>query len=141
MNRSKRLIQSLVALVFGVLLPVAAFAQFQQSWVRSLDPPAGASRMTLEGQGNVCVAGASAGNLISSSWAGSGFLTLKYDPSGNLLWAANDDWGGKSGIMSDMTVDPSGNVYATGGSYRNDPGTSFLRLYFLTAKYSPSGQV
>src|SRR5207249_122614 len=70
------------------------------------------------------------GNVIAGSWAGSIFLTLKYDPAGNLLWAAAEDWGTQDNIMNDMAVDSSDNVYVTGSSDVLYPGTSSANLYF-----------
>src|SRR5438093_5395215 len=107
MKSSKRLIEVFLALVSGLLpaiLPGAAFAQLQQSWVRSLDTQSYASKMTLDGQGNVCVAGTSAGN----------FLTIKYSPDGTQLWSQNFG-DSRQESASAIAADSIGQVWVTGG--------------------------
>src|SRR5581483_245592 len=66
-------------------------AQIQQAWVAHYNNaiPGGqhhASRMLLDGAGNIYVCGAS-----QNTNGGIGYATLKYGVSGNLLWVARFD--------------------------------------------------
>ena len=75
MKNSTGFVELLAVLTFSLLsaiLPLSAFAQFQQSWVRTLDTPNGASAITLDGQGNLCVAGTSAGNFLTAQYSADG---------------------------------------------------------------------
>lgn len=79
-----------------------------------------------------------AGNLVIAGNANaedghSKFVTVKYDPSGVLQWAAVDDWEGTSNFVTAMALDPAGNIYLTGSSWRG-------KHRFLTVKYSPTGE-
>jgi len=79
------------------------------------------------------------GNLIVSGRTGFDFITLKYNNSGNLLWAKIYDGGiNNDDAPRDMTVDDSGNVYVTGYSFE---GTSNGGVNWLTIKYSKDGDL
>lgn len=67
------------------------------------------------------------------------YATLRYDGSGNLVWAQRyaapgGYWGGDT-VGSDLAVDCSGNVFVTGWSY-NGPPSGFDGA---TLMYSPDG--
>lgn len=76
------------------------------------------NNITVDTGGNAYVAGDSCG---SSSPPCGGFI-LKYDPSGTLLSPWNPKTLSGTGRCSDVKVDASGNVYAT-GPYRTSPQT------------------
>jgi len=77
----------------------------------------------VDGQGNVVVAGQSAGDL----------LARKYDPDGNLLWERRNDGGyGGSNYLLHMIVGPDDSVYLTGS---NGVGE------MLAAKYDDNGNL
>jgi len=63
------------------------------------------------------------------------YLTVKYDASGNELWAAryNGPDNGSDSAWS-LTVDASGNVYVTGSSYMEATKSDYA-----TIKYDPDG--
>jgi hypothetical protein len=105
------------------------------AWVRRYDGPAGvfdyAYAMVLDSCGNVYVTGMSYG---SGTWYD--YATVKYDSSGNQLWARRyngpaDYWDRCKAIA----VDRSGNVYVTGRSYGGD--TTFED--YATVKYDATG--
>ena len=82
----------------------------------------------------------SSGNLFIGGYTYSAsleadYLTLKYDPSGTLLWDAQfngistgDDW------ITDMATDDAGNVYVAGITYSADTGDDYAIL-----KYDATG--
>jgi len=87
--------------------------------------------MALDSTGNVCITGHS--ETPGGSW--NAITTVKYSPSGSLLWANNfegSNYGGRYGRA--ITIDKSGNVYVTGDA--NNVGTSFD---FCTLKYNSNG--
>jgi len=82
--------------------------------------------MTIDISGNIVITGRS-----YTTDSGYDIATVKFDPSGEILWTANyagegTSWDGPSRITHDIT----GNVYLTGQSNGN----------FITIKYSPEGE-
>ncbi len=77
------------------------------------------------------------GNAYVSGWDGdNGFILLKYDQNGNLLW--DKFWQNGTlwlGEAFEVDTDEAGNAYFCGGSY--NPGTDSWDLDVL--KYNPSG--
>lgn len=82
--------------------------------------------------GNIYVTG-----ITDSTFSFSDVMTMKYSPSGTLLWkrrytsqVSNEDF------PNAITVDSSGNVYVTGQTF------SWATLYdFVTIKYSTNGDL
>jgi subtilisin-like proprotein convertase family protein len=105
-------------------------------WVRRYAAPPGhfahLKGIALDSAGNAVVAGDTFGPGGVSA-----FLTVKYDPSGTLQWSALDDWQASNNFVTAMAVDTAGNAYVTGSSWRGNP----RRHYFLTVKYSPTGNL
>jgi len=108
----------------------------QLLWERRYDGPANmtgeAQAIAVDTEGNAYITGTS-----GQSFNDSEFATLKYSPSGHLLWARR--YGGPAGYGNEplaIAVDGQGNVYVTGTS----GGSSTWRDY-ATLKYSPSGQL
>lgn len=87
--------------------------------------------MTVDNQGNVYVTGFSKGNLT-----GKDIATIKYNSSGQQIWAARYDNAGKDDAANAITVDAAGNVFVTGY-------TTGLASFkdFITIKYSSSGNL
>ncbi len=109
------------------------------------------NNVTVDGNGNVYVVGSSNSHSLTfgtTALTGYGYddvFLVKYDASGNVLWAKNAGGSGND-IGSGVSVDGSGNVYITG--YYASPtisfsGTSLTNLgsnyNIFVAKYSPSG--
>ncbi len=70
--------------------------------------------LALDAAGNVYVTGQSLGAGTNSDYA-----TVKYDSSGNQLWAARYNGPGNDRDVAEaLAVDAAGNVYATGNSPR-----------------------
>ena len=85
-----------------------------------------AAATAVDTWGNVYVAGDFSGNtiaagpyvLVNADTTSTSYdlFLIKYDPSGNLLWARRDGGGSSEDALS-ITTDPSGNVYVTGFFY------------------------
>ncbi len=89
-----------------------------------------ASSIALDGGGNAYVTGLSAGSGTSYDYA-----TIKYDASGNELWAARyNGLENSNDYARSIAVDGGGNAYVTGES--NGSGTSYD---YATVKYDASG--
>ena len=64
------------------------------------------------------------------------WLTVKYDSSGNLIWADTIDYGGNDHAYG-ITSDRNGNIYVTGNGYNDTTG----KYDFITVKYDTSGNI
>jgi len=126
--------------VFVVILVMAAFicicagAAAQQAWAARYNGPGngwdGATAIAADSSGNVYVTGESYG-----VGTGGDYVTIKYDPSGNQLWAATYNGPGNSSEQtSAIALDSGGNAYVTGLSVGVGTGADYA-----TIKYDPSG--
>ena len=93
---------------------------------------ASARVMMVDTNGNSYVAG----SFISSAQTDSDFLTIKYSPTGNVIWARTKDGAGIGGndVVTALALDTSGNVYVVGKSPGSGTGNDFT-----LAKYSSGG--
>jgi uncharacterized delta-60 repeat protein len=103
-----------------------------QVWAREFDETGDATHgedvpfwLTLDPAGNVIVTGKS---FLNGS--GTRFLTLKYDPNGNLLWQARYTGGYETRRVA---TDAAGNIYITGTT------SSSSSANYVTLKYDPNG--
>ena len=104
-------------------------------WVAAYDGPAHAIDIGLaiavDASGNVYVTGE-----ISGTGTGYDYATIKYDPSGNQVWARTYNGPGSvSDTAEAIAVDAMGNVYVTGES--GDASGSFFD--YATIKYDSNG--
>ena len=111
-------------------------ATLTRQWVRYFD--AGyfdedrAEAIAVDGEGNVYVSGYTETNDNDLD-----FLTVKYDSSGNELWAETYDFGiGDVDGATAIALDSAGNAYVTGYSKTNDSDFDYV-----TVIYDPSGNV
>jgi len=103
-----------------------------QLWLRRYTEPlnVGIARdIAIDDTGNICVTG------YSSTFAGLGYATIKYDPNGNQLWVSRYDGANRSDYALAIALDGSGNVYVTGHSY----GGSVTGNDCATVKYDSNG--
>nr|HMS65109.1 SBBP repeat-containing protein [Ignavibacteria bacterium] len=88
--------------------------------------------LSVDPSGNIYLTGVSA---RTTAGGGEDFLTLKYDPSGNLLWDRfHNGTFGDGDYSKGITADASGNVYITGMSF--ETGFNFD---YTTIKYDTDG--
>jgi hypothetical protein len=101
------------------------------------------TRIRVDRSGNVFVAGdsmsrAAADHPVTPNWLNYDFVTLKFDPNGKLLWKRT--WNDPQQLddrLSDMVLDPDGNVYIAGRGARYDGGWQWDQV---TIKYSADGK-
>ena len=88
--------------------------------------------LTTDQTGNIYLTGSS---VRTTGSGGEDFLTLKYDPSGNLQWDSYYNGTGNDGDYSKaISVDGAGNVYITGITYETN-----FNFDYTTVKYDPAG--
>jgi hypothetical protein len=107
-------------------------------WLKRFDGPASgddsASAITLDASGNVIVTGQFKIQSIPP-YELRGYGTIKYDPSGNFLWARTvNPPPNLRDYAYDIAIDGSGNVYVTGRG-------NGVALDYLTVKYDPNGNL
>jgi hypothetical protein len=91
-----------------------------------------ACAIAIDNSSNVYVTGGSWGTGTYMAWD---YATIKYYPNGDTAWVRRYNGPGNSGDWaSAIALDPSGNVYVTGGS----TGTG-SRVDYATIKYFPDG--
>lgn len=107
-----------------------------EQWVSKYYGPGNGSdfpfSLAVDGSGNVYVTGESFGGNTLSDYG-----TIKYDSTGNQLWAASYDQtgpGNSNDNSSSIAVDDMGNVYVTGGSWGGATGYDYA-----TIKYNSLG--
>jgi hypothetical protein len=120
-----------------------------QLWVAQYDGPDGGedvpAAITVDSAGNVYVTGYTIeANTIAYYQIGD-YITIKYNPDGEQLWAAIHDGPSTADDRAKaIAVDPSGNVYVTGShsyNYSVNSGTTVYYDYdYATIKYNPDGQ-
>lgn len=115
------------------ILVVKYTPQGTLSWVRRYDGQGlndVANGVVVDQNGNIYVCGYSTDSLNSSD-----YITLSYDPDGNLRWVDRYNGpGNSSDIANGIALDSSGNVYVTGYSY-----SSTTYDDFCTIKYTSGG--
>src|SRR5678815_3164626 len=91
--------------------------------------------IAVDGSGNVAITGRS---LVSSSGKGPNYdyATVKYSPSGELVWSARyGSAGNRCDIPQDVKVDDDGYVYVTG--FADAPSIGGGGNSIVTIKYTP----
>jgi len=101
--------------------------------VNSFDVPLA---LAVDGSGNVYVTGEVHQKNVYDDYA-----TLKYDASGELLWARKYNGPGNgSDVGQALTLDPAGNVYVTGYSSSGIAESGGTGFDYLTIKYNADGK-
>ncbi len=121
----------LISTLFSFIISQSK-AQVVEDWIAIYDAGDAdvARTMTIDDSGYIYIAGGS--YLLGYSK----YTTVKYNPSGNIIWVANYD-GSPDSSNSDrvhaIAVDDFGNVYVTGQSYNGN------NLDYVTVKYNSNG--
>ncbi|MEW6467917.1 MAG: SBBP repeat-containing protein [Bacteroidota bacterium] len=117
-----------------------------------------ATTVAMDPAGNICIAGTfgipqvTFGSYTLNtylSWGGANMYVVKYDPSGNVLWAKGAG-GGRYDKAYGVTTDASGNIYVTGafestsinfgtGSLTNTNQSQVSGTDVFLVKYNSSG--
>ncbi|WP_426062014.1 SBBP repeat-containing protein [Hymenobacter sp. B1770] len=139
---AKRAGQQVAAGPVRDLAPAVSTTEFRQEWVARYNAPASfrqasyelARAVAVDAAGNVYVTGISA--VTSNSLEAADYVTMKYSPTGQQLWAAR--YNGPANSRDEpnaLAMDAAGNAYVTGISTGVGSGTDYA-----TVKYSPTGQ-
>jgi len=107
-----------------------------QQWVATYNGPANlldqANALALDAAGNIYVTG-----YTYMTGSNADFITIKYDPNGNQVWAQTRDRAGFFDQARDIAVSQvTGDVYVTGLGQVNSSGTN---TDYMTVKYNNSG--
>jgi hypothetical protein len=127
-----------LALIFAVLRPITATAQIQQAWVAHYNNGITngtnqAVKMALDSAGNIYVTGFS-----QNANSNLGYVTIKYAPNGNQLWATRyDSTNYPTATPSGLVLDSNNNVVVTGSAMTVKYDTNGNQLW--TAPYSGNG--
>lgn len=116
----------------GDISTIKYYPNGDTAWKRAYDGPGhngdGSTVIAVDAQGNVYVAGWATGLTAD-------YVTVKYDSSGNQLWAKTyDGLGHWNDLITAIAVNSSGLIYVTGTSYG-----SKASLDCVTIKYLPNG--
>lgn len=131
-EKKLEIIALLAFILVALFIALPAMASVNQEWTAGYNGLGNsndyARMVKVDASGNSYVTGASPG-----SGTGLDYVTIKYDPNGNQLWARRYN-GPLSSTDSplDMKIDRDGNVYVTGKSM----GTGWD---YVTIKYDTSG--
>ena len=113
-----------------------------QVWLRQFGTPAqdDGTAVAVDASGNIYATGYTTGVLAGSANAGGDDAYLvKYDSSGNVLWARQFGSSGDDDAMG-LAVDASGNALVTGGTSGDLGGTGNAGAFdVFLAKYDSSG--
>ncbi len=105
-------------------------------WVRHYNSPGNkidrAFALEVDSSGNSYVGGY-LNNISFGNVYGNDYITIKYDPNGTLLWATQMHVG--DGSVTDLKVDPAGNIYVTGLGFNS----TLTGHDYITVKYNSVG--
>ncbi len=108
----------------------------QRQWAKVYNGPIGrwdiAYALALDSEGNAVVAGSSEGSTVERVF--DEFVTVKYDPAGNELWARRHSTQQIGDDAYSLAVDSANGVYVSGTGYA-DTGTRDI----ITVKYNAAG--
>jgi hypothetical protein len=128
---------TLIVLFFFSIVPASAEMLVDTAWVRTYSASGNGDdypcAIAVDDAGNVYVSGFAYGEGTSSD-----YTTIKYDASGNQLWAAVYDGPANHwDEASDMAIDHEANIYVTGRSAQWD--TIPYNYDYATVKYDSAG--
>lgn len=145
----------IIAMGFALIGTTSLHAQTTSwQWANGVGGSANESGMgvTVDASGNTYVTGQFSSSSITfgsttlTNHGGIDFYLVKYDPSGNVLWAKGATGASNEG-GNNITLDASGNVYVVGtfNSSSLTFGTTTIALHsyddIFVVKFDPSGNV
>jgi hypothetical protein len=111
----------------------------QRQWVRVYNGPIGhcdmAYALAIDSAGNAVVAGSSQGSTTEKIF--DEFVTVKYDPAGNQIWAQRYSTQQIGDDAYSLAVDAENSVYVSGTGYASTGGATSRDI--ITVKYNPAG--
>lgn len=125
--------------LFLLITCITVFPQVTRQWTARYDSPALVNYMdygiaiTTDKENNVYVTGTSTGAGVG--YINKEFVTIKYNPAGNVLWRARYSNHLGDNVSTGLAVDELGNVYVTGKSYNG------LHYGITTLKYDRNGNL
>jgi uncharacterized delta-60 repeat protein len=125
----------LILITFLVIAVTGINSQVSEEWVKrytsSGDNDDRANDMVTDAAGNIYVTGTVVGGI-----GGQNFYTVKYNPSGTVIWSRPFENGsGQNDLSLCVALDGSGNVYAGGMSILSD-STGYV---YTAIKYNSAG--
>jgi uncharacterized delta-60 repeat protein len=122
--------------ILTLALPPSSYSQPSHQWTRRYNGTGNytdqVTAMVVDAAGNVYVTGNSSSSNTTFT---EDYVTIKYSPTGDSLWAQRYNGTGNSAdVPFDIALDNSGNIYVTGYSVGNGANSDYL-----TIKYNASG--
>jgi hypothetical protein len=136
MQKARLAIIAVLVMGAAMTLCSSAQAQMEMAWVARYNGAGnGAAGMAVDGAGNVYVTGSTHG-----SGGASDFVTVKYDTSGNELWAVKYNGPGDFNDNANaIAVDSASYVYVTGESTGPHAAGDYGAYDYATTKYDTDG--
>ncbi|MEE8574910.1 MAG: SBBP repeat-containing protein [Thermodesulfobacteriota bacterium] len=145
MSKPIRMIQIFFVLILLSLSISASAGEVTEEWAAQYNGTGNnndsAHDIVVDEAGNTYVTGST-----YTIGDGTEFLTLKYDPQGNLLWEAKSDggatWWNNGNVANAITLDSQGNVYVSGlfsFVYFWPDGRAIRTTGLMTVKYDNDG--
>lgn len=104
----------------------------------TMDGDDAGTALTLDSQGNACVAGRTYGGKTSAGGTDNDIIVLKFSPSGEELWEKTYN-GSADGTdyPAAITLDALDTIFVVGTSYGGDPKQNGTDLDYITLKLLP----
>jgi PKD repeat protein len=119
-------------------------AQFNALWFQTVPARGGATRVAVDGSGNIVLSGPVDTNTGLLTVVQNDWLTAKLSPQGTLLWSSTWGEAGVNDVPNALALGADGSVNVTGlGSMMVTPatGSAYRAASTVTLKYDSSGKL